>query len=78
VIAVGEDAERLAITLPLAGLLAGVRTPTAGPEAVLAVALPRFRAGTTDDAAALAPSYLQPSTPEARLAAKLKATGEAT
>jgi tRNA threonylcarbamoyladenosine biosynthesis protein TsaB len=70
VLAVGEDAERLAVTLPLTGLLAGVRTPVAGPAAVLAVALPRFRAGTTDDPAALAPSYLQPSTPEARLAAR--------
>ncbi len=71
-IAVGEDAERLAITMPLHGLLAGVRTPDAGPAAVLALALPRFRAGTTDDAIALAPSYLQPSTPEARLAARTK------
>jgi tRNA threonylcarbamoyladenosine biosynthesis protein TsaB len=70
VLAVGEDAERLAVTLPLSGLLAGVRTPVAGPEAVLAVAIPRFHAGTTDDAASLAPAYLQPSTPEARLAAR--------
>jgi tRNA threonylcarbamoyladenosine biosynthesis protein TsaB len=65
--AVGEDAERLAVTLPLNGLLAGVRTPDAGPEEVLRLALPRFIAGTTDDAEALAPAYLQPSTPERRL-----------
>lgn len=68
VIAVGEDAERLAVTLPLQGCLAGVRTPEAGPEAVLSVALPRFAAGTVDDPDALAPRYLQPSTPERRLA----------
>jgi tRNA threonylcarbamoyladenosine biosynthesis protein TsaB len=67
VLAVGEDAERLAVTLPLTGLLAGVRTPDAGPEAVLSLALPRFEAGTVDDAEALAPRYLQPSTPERRL-----------
>jgi tRNA threonylcarbamoyladenosine biosynthesis protein TsaB len=66
-IAVGEDAERLAITLPLTGLLAGVRTEAAGPAAILALALPRLRAGTTDDVDALAPRYLQPSTPERRL-----------
>jgi tRNA threonylcarbamoyladenosine biosynthesis protein TsaB len=65
--AVGEDAERLAVTLPLSGLIAGVRTPDAGPEEVLRLALPRFAAGTTDDADALAPAYLQPSTPERRL-----------
>jgi tRNA threonylcarbamoyladenosine biosynthesis protein TsaB len=69
-LAVGEDAERLAVTMPLSGLLAGVRTPVADPAAVLSIALPRFRAATTDDAAALAPSYLQPSTAEARLAAR--------
>jgi tRNA threonylcarbamoyladenosine biosynthesis protein TsaB len=68
VLAVGEDAERLAVTLPLTGLLGGVRTPTAGPEAVLRVALPRLAAGTTDDPDALAPYYLQPSSPERRLA----------
>jgi len=67
-LAVGEDAERLAITMPLAGLLAGVRTPDAGPDAILALALPRFAAGTTDDPDTLAPRYLQPSTPERRLA----------
>jgi tRNA A37 threonylcarbamoyladenosine modification protein TsaB len=67
VLAVGEDAERLAVTLPLQGCLAGVRTPDAGPEAVLSLALPRFAAGTVDDADALAPRYLQPSTPELRL-----------
>jgi tRNA threonylcarbamoyladenosine biosynthesis protein TsaB len=67
VLAVGEDAERLAVTLPLQGCLAGVRTPDAGPEAVLSVALPRFAAGTFDDPDTLAPRYLQPSTPERRL-----------
>lgn len=72
VVAVGEDAERLAVTLPLTGLLAGVRTPDAGPEAVLSLALPRFAAGTTDDPDALAPRYLQPSTPERRLEEKRK------
>jgi tRNA threonylcarbamoyladenosine biosynthesis protein TsaB len=67
VIAVGEDAERLAVTLPLQGCLGGVRTPDAGPEAVLSVALPRFATGTVDDPLTLAPRYLQPSTPERRL-----------
>jgi len=67
-LAVGEDAERLAITMPLSGLLAGVRTPDAGPDAILALALPRFSAGTVDDPDTLAPRYLQPSTPERRLA----------
>jgi tRNA threonylcarbamoyladenosine biosynthesis protein TsaB len=66
--AVGEDAERLAVTLGLGDVLAGVRTPDAGPEDVLRLALPRFRAGTTDDPDALAPAYHQPSTPERRLA----------
>lgn len=74
VIAVGEDAERLAVTMPLSGLLAGCRTPDASPAAVLALALPRFLAGTVDDPVALAPSYLQPSTPEARLEAKKKSS----
>ena len=77
VIAVGEDAERLAVTLPLEGLLAGVRTPDAGPAAILSIALPRFEAGTTDDADALAPRYLQPSTPERRLAEREGAGGGA-
>lgn len=67
VVAVGEDAERLATTLPLSGLLAGCRTDPVDPASVLRLALPRFLAGTTDDADALAPAYLQPSTPEARL-----------
>ena len=71
VLACGEDAERLAVTLPLAGLLLGVRTPIAGPEEVLRIAMPRFRAGTTDDADGLAPLYLQPSTPERRLTGEL-------
>jgi tRNA threonylcarbamoyladenosine biosynthesis protein TsaB len=66
-LAVGEDAERLAVTMPLTGILAGVRTPVAGPEEVLRIALPRLEAGETDDADALAPLYLQPSTPERRL-----------
>jgi tRNA threonylcarbamoyladenosine biosynthesis protein TsaB len=70
-IACGEDAERLAVTLPLSGLLLGVRTPAAGPEEVLRLALPRLRAGTTDDADDLAPLYLQPSTPERRLAGEM-------
>ncbi len=68
VLACGEDAERLAVTLPLAGLLCGVRTPTVGPADLLSLAVPRFHAGTTDDPDALAPLYLQPSTPERRLA----------
>lgn len=68
VLACGEDAERLAVTLPLTGLLCGVRTPTVGPRELLALAAPRFHAGTTDDPDALAPLYLQPSTPERRLA----------
>jgi len=68
VLACGEDAERLAVTLPLEGLLCGVRTPAVGPADLLALATPRFYAGTTDDADALAPLYLQPSTPERRLA----------
>lgn len=68
VLAVGEDAERLAVTLPLTGLLAGVRTPAVTPVELLALARPRFVAGTTDDPDALAPLYLQPSTPEKRLA----------
>jgi tRNA threonylcarbamoyladenosine biosynthesis protein TsaB len=67
VIAVGEDAERLAITLPLTGLLAGCRTDAVGPEVVLRLALPRFLAGTVDDADSLAPLYMMPSTPEMRL-----------
>lgn len=71
VMACGEEAERLAVTLPLTGLLSGVRTPIAGPEEILRLALPRFRAGTTDDADALAPLYLQPSTPERRLAGEV-------
>ena len=66
-LAVGEEAERLAVTLPLSGLLVGVRTPEAGPAAILTLALPRFLSGTTDDVSALAPRYLQPSTPERRL-----------
>jgi tRNA threonylcarbamoyladenosine biosynthesis protein TsaB len=66
--AVGEDAERLAVTLGLGPVLAGVRTPDAGPEEVLRLAVRRFASGTTDDAEALAPAYLQPSTPERRLA----------
>jgi len=66
-IAVGEDAERLAVSLPLSGCLAGCRTDPVTPEAVLRLALPRFRSGTVDDADALAPLYMQPSTPEARL-----------
>lgn len=73
VLAVGEDAERLAITLPLAGLLAGVRTPAVTPVEVLAWARPRFENGTTDDPDALAPLYLQPSTPEKVLAEKMLA-----
>ncbi len=64
---VGEDAERLAVTLALAGVVAGVRTDPPGPEAVLRLAWRRFAAGTVDDADALAPHYLQPSTAEARL-----------
>ena len=68
VIAVGEDAERLAVSMPLTGLLAGVRTPFAGPEEVARLALPRLAGGATDDPDALAPLYLQPSTPERRLA----------
>ena len=71
VLAVGEDAERLALTLELHGCLAGVRGPVAGPAEVLALALPRFLAGTTDDPDTLAPLYLQPSTPERRLAGDL-------
>src|SRR5690606_18811012 len=67
VLACGEDAERLAVTLPLTGLLAGVRTPAVGPAELIALAVPRFAAGTTDDPDALAPLYLQPSTPERRL-----------
>jgi len=67
VLACGEDAEKLAVTLPLTGLLAGVRTPAVGPRELLALAAPRFAAGTTDDPDALAPLYLQPSTPERRL-----------
>lgn len=70
VLAVGEDAERLAVTLPLTGLLAGVRTPAVTPLEILALARSRFVAGTTDDADALAPLYLQPSTPEKLLAAR--------
>lgn len=73
VLAVGEDAERLAITLPLAGLLGGVRTPPVTPIEILAWARPRFAAGTTDDPDALAPLYLQPSTPEKVLEAKREA-----
>lgn len=64
---VGEDAERLAVTLPLTGVVAGVRTDPPSPEAVLRLAWRRFAAGTVDDADALAPLYLQPSTAEARL-----------
>lgn len=70
VVAVGEDAERLALTLPLTGVLAGVRTDPPTAEAVLRIAWPRFLAGTTDDPDALAPAYLQPSTPEQRLRAE--------
>jgi hypothetical protein len=73
VLAVGEDAERLAITLPLAGLLGGVRTPPVTPIEILAWARPRFEARTTDDPDALAPLYLQPSTPEKVLEAKREA-----
>ncbi len=73
VLAVGEDAERLALTLPLSGLLAGVRTPPVTPAEVLAWARPRFENGTTDDADAIAPLYLQPSTPEKLLAEKVLA-----
>lgn len=71
VMACGEDAERLAVTLPLQGLISGVRTPTAGPEEVLRLAIPRFLSKSTDDPDALAPSYLQPSTPERRLAGEM-------
>ncbi|MFO0933439.1 MAG: tRNA (adenosine(37)-N6)-threonylcarbamoyltransferase complex dimerization subunit type 1 TsaB [Planctomycetota bacterium] len=64
---VGEDAERLAVTLPLTGVVAGVRTDPPGPEALVRLAWRRFAAGTVDDADTLAPMYLQPSTAEARL-----------
>lgn len=67
VVAVGEDAERLAASLPLAGLLAGVRTDPPGADAVARLAWRRLLAGTFDDPDALAPHYLQPSTAEARL-----------
>jgi tRNA threonylcarbamoyladenosine biosynthesis protein TsaB len=67
-LAIGEDAERLAVTMRLHPHLAGVRTPVVGPVEVALLALPRFRAGTADDPDALAPCYLQPSTPERRLA----------
>lgn len=77
VLAVGEDAERLALTLPLTGCLAGVRTPAVTPVEILSLAHPRFVAGTTDDADALAPLYLQPSTPEKRLAEKQARAGGA-
>ncbi len=66
-LAVGEDAERLAVSLPLRGLVTGVRTPAAGPAEIFRLALPRFLSGATDDPDALAPAYLQPSTPERRL-----------
>lgn len=78
VLAVGEDAERLAVSLPLSGLLAGVRTPAVSPVEVLALARPRFAAGTTDDPDALAPLYLQPSTPEKLLAAREAKKGGGT
>ena len=78
VLAVGEDAERLAITLPLAGLLAGVRTTPVTPAEILAWAQPRFENGTTDDPDAIAPLYLQPSTPEKLLAEKAARKGGAT
>lgn len=64
---VGEDAERLAVTLPLTGLVAGVRTDPPSAEAVIRLAWRRFAAGTVDDPDTLAPMYLQPSTAEARL-----------
>jgi tRNA threonylcarbamoyladenosine biosynthesis protein TsaB len=67
-LAVGEDAERLAVTMGLGPALLGVRTPFAGAAEVLAVALPRIARGEADAADALAPLYLQPSTPERRLA----------
>lgn len=75
VIAVGEDAERLAVSLPLTGLLAGVRTPVVSATEILALAAERFARGTVDDADTLAPLYLQPSTPERRLAAKVPGHG---
>jgi tRNA threonylcarbamoyladenosine biosynthesis protein TsaB len=78
VLAVGEDAERLAVTLHLSGLLAGVRTPAVCAADLVALALPRFAAGTTDDVDALAPIYLQPSTPEKVLAAKRGGTAGAS
>ena len=66
-VVVGEDAERLAVTLPLTGLVAGARTDPPGPEALVRLAWRRFAAGTVDDPDTLAPMYLQPSTAEARL-----------
>jgi tRNA threonylcarbamoyladenosine biosynthesis protein TsaB len=68
VIASGEDAERLAVSLGLGPILLGVRTPFVAAADVLAVALPRLLAGDADVGDALRPLYLQPSTPERRLA----------
>jgi tRNA threonylcarbamoyladenosine biosynthesis protein TsaB len=67
VLASGEDAERLAVALALHPLLLGVRTPFVEPADVLALGLPRLERGEPDDADALRPLYLQPSTPERRL-----------
>jgi tRNA threonylcarbamoyladenosine biosynthesis protein TsaB len=67
-LAVGEDAERLAVAMGLGPLLLGVRTPFAGAAEVLAVAGERLARGESDAGDALAPLYLQPSTPERRLA----------
>lgn len=66
-VVVGEDAERLAVTLPLTGLVAGVRTDPLDAEVLVRLAWRRFAAGTVDDPDLLAPMYLQPSTAEARL-----------
>jgi tRNA threonylcarbamoyladenosine biosynthesis protein TsaB len=66
-LAVGEDAERLAVTMGLAPRLLGVRTPFAGAVEALRAAAPRLARGESDPADALAPLYLQPSTPERRL-----------
>jgi tRNA threonylcarbamoyladenosine biosynthesis protein TsaB len=67
VVLVGEDAERLAVTLPLPGVVGGVRTDPPSAEAIVRLAWRRFASGTVDDPDALAPMYLQPSTAEARL-----------
>lgn len=60
-LAVGEDAARLVTT---AGLPQRAVAGTADAAAVLALGLPRLRAGAGDDPATLVPVYLQASAPE--------------